>query len=369
MKDLLTEARVMLGEDREHILEESFKIAVEKFGEDSKPTIDLFRKLVNKNQFQGQEKDINYWIKQGFEKFKSKVMEVEQKGSKKKQKKETNSTPHKDAVRVKDTENYEVFQIKSYEASKFMGRFYKNTSTKWCISTDNAKFFNSAYKDSSFYFFIRKEFKGDLLDKVALQLDEYDNEIYWDVRDNLDGDGKQYTPDISKEITDYNARHFERNISVADYTYATYELVNGVYNVDGDVTIKSKQLTKLPFKFGKVKGHFYCSGVGLTSLEGCPTEVGGDFECSRNKITSLKGCPQKVDGRFFCNNNNLTSLEGCPQKIDGDFDCSRNDLTSLKGSPMKVGIAFEVGENIKLTEKDFEFVKANCDIGWKLITD
>ena len=42
--DLLLETRVMLGEDREHILEESFKIAVEKFGEDSKPTIDLFKK-------------------------------------------------------------------------------------------------------------------------------------------------------------------------------------------------------------------------------------------------------------------------------------------------------------------------------------
>ena len=326
MKDLLTEARVMLGEDREHILEESFKIAVEKFGEDSKPTIDLFRKLVNKNQFQGQEKDINYWIKQGFEKFKSKVMEVEQKGSKTSQKKERNSTPHKEAIKIKDTENYEVFQIPSYEASKFMGRFYRNKSAGWCISTDSELHFNQSYRDSSFYFFIRKEFLGDTFDKIALELKVNEKIVYWSSNDNMySGESSE----IPQEIKDYKVVKFPRfDPILREVIRGTYEIVDGRYNVKGhvqfdDITVGFED-DELPVPFGIIDGDFYC-GDHLETFKNAPIEVKGEFDYGNSVI--LKDC------------------DGCPKKVGGNFWTTNLD------------------------DEDIEYIRDNCEIGGDLITD
>jgi hypothetical protein len=54
---------------------------------------------------------------------------------------------------------------------------------------------------------------------------------------------------------------------------------DGSIDVDGDVSIANGRLTKLPLKFNKVSGDFYCSYNELTSLEGCPKEVGYYFYC------------------------------------------------------------------------------------------
>jgi len=106
---------------------------------------------------------------------------------------------------------------------------------------------------------------------------------------------------------------------------------DGSVDVDGDVDLSNKNLTKLPIKFRNVRGYFYCSTNQLTSLEGCPQSVGGAFSCHSNKLTSLEGCPKSVGGNFYCKDNQLTSLEGGPQSVGGDFDCGDNKLTSLKG--------------------------------------
>ena len=97
--------------------------------------------------------------------------------------------------------------------------------------------------------------------------------------------------------------------------------------------------------FGEVKGGFYCSELGLTSLEGAPQTVGGDFDCHRNQLTSLKGAPKEVGGSFDCFKNQLTSLEGAPQKVGGSFYCASNQLTSLEGAPQKVGKGFYCSNN------------------------
>ena len=344
MKDLLLETRVMLGEDRASLLEEGYKEAVKDFGESSKPTIDTFRELVKKNQFQGNEKNIDYWRKQGYEKFKSKVMEVEARGSKKSQKRETNSTPHKDAIRVKDTENYEVFQIPSYEASKFMGRFYKNKSTSWCISTDEKKYFNEEYKDSSFYFFIRKEFQGDEFDKVALQLDEDNYHLFWDIADD---DYDRNTQGLPSELKTYNVEHFDRiEIPFIDTVIVkgTYELVNGKYNVDGNINMNNLELDEIPIQFGIING---------------------SFRCMRNNLKSLKGCPSSVKFLFDVSENQLTSLEFGPVEV-GDYSANDNPLTSLKGYPTRVKDNFNVHTN-KLDKSDFEEFKKNCKISGRII--
>jgi hypothetical protein len=112
---------------------------------------------------------------------------------------------------------------------------------------------------------------------------------------------------------------------------------DGTIDVDGGVDLSRKNIDKLPLKFGKVTGHFYCNNNQLTSLEGCPTELGGDFDCSRNQLTSLEGCPTEVGGYFSCSGNQLTSLEGCPREVGGNFSCSYNKLVDVKGFPLIIG--------------------------------
>ncbi len=108
---------------------------------------------------------------------------------------------------------------------------------------------------------------------------------------------------------------------------------DGTIDVEGDVDLTAMKLKKLPFKFGKVTGDFYCRNNKLTSLEGAPTSVGGSFYCYYNKLTSLKGGPTSVEGDFYCNDNELTSLEGAPTSVGGVFYCRDNQLTSLKYLP------------------------------------
>jgi hypothetical protein len=104
-------------------------------------------------------------------------------------------------------------------------------------------------------------------------------------------------------------------------------------DVNGDVYLPKKlgKMTKLPVKFGKVYGEFWCSNNKLTTLEGCPNYVGGYFYCSHNKLTSLEGCPNYVGGYFNCIGNEITTLEGCPNYVGRFFDCGYCDLTTLKG--------------------------------------
>jgi hypothetical protein len=94
---------------------------------------------------------------------------------------------------------------------------------------------------------------------------------------------------------------------------------------DGNnITISNWNLTRLPIKFGNIKGDFYCSNNRLTSLVGGPSKVGGSFYCYNNRLTSLVGGPSEVGGGFYCHNNSLTSLEGGPSKVGGGFSCSYN---------------------------------------------
>ena len=106
---------------------------------------------------------------------------------------------------------------------------------------------------------------------------------------------------------------------------------DGTIDVDGDVRLYNKVLNRLPLKFGKVSGNFYCGNNELKSLEGSPEKVGGYFYCDQNRLTSLQGSPREVGGGFYCSNNKLTSLEGSPRSVGDDFYCSYNQLTSLEG--------------------------------------
>ena len=105
-----------------------------------------------------------------------------------------------------------------------------------------------------------------------------------------------------------------------EYGIENYTINNGLVDVDGDVDLSGKGLTKLPVKFGNVSGIFNCQNNQLTSLEGAPQSVGGD--------------------RFNCNNNQLTSLEGCPKEVGNTFDCSINNIYRLDFLPNYKGALY-----------------------------
>ena len=92
---------------------------------------------------------------------------------------------------------------------------------------------------------------------------------------------------------------------------------DGSIDVDDDVYLSNKSLTKLPLKFNRVSGIFDCSNNKLTTLEGSPREVGGWFNCSYNSLTTLEGSPREIGLSFYCSNNSLKSLEFGPEKVGG----------------------------------------------------
>ena len=101
-------------------------------------------------------------------------------------------------------------------------------------------------------------------------------------------------------------------------------LVNGRWDVDGDVNISEMNFSKLPVKFGKVGGYFDCGRcTSLTSLDGAPTNVGYDFSCCGcTSLTSLDGAPTNVGSWFSCEGcTSLMSLEGAPTSVDRNFYC------------------------------------------------
>ena len=149
---------------------------------------------------------------------------------------------------------------------------------------------------------------------------------------------KSYKEFISESRLDIHSDLFH---NIIRYGISNNYTINpdGSIDVDNNVSLSGiiRILNKLPIKFNKVTGSFYCSNNQLTSLEDSPREVGGDFYCKENQLTSLEGGPKIVDGDFVCRDNQLTSLQGAPKKVGGDFYCDYNELTSLEGFPESVG--------------------------------
>lgn len=154
----------------------------------------------------------------------------------------------------------------------------------------------------------------------------------------------RFIPDLSRTPEDFG---------ITDYEFDA----EGFLNVNDYVNLSEKNLTEIPFKFGKVVGSFDCSDNKLTSLKGAPTViVDGDFSCSNNKLTTLQGAPKKVGSDFLCQHNELISLEGSPEVVN-NFVVYNNNLKTLKGAPKIVKGSFDCSNNaIVFTEEDVKKV-------------
>jgi hypothetical protein len=120
------------------------------------------------------------------------------------------------------------------------------------------------------------------------------------------------------------------------YGIEKYEIDNnGFVNVDAQVMLYDKNLTKIPLKFGHVTGAFNCgSNSKLTSLEGAPNWVGGNFICvTCPKLSSLKFAPTHVGGNFnIADCPKLSSLEFATPEVGGYINLNRcTGITKLEG--------------------------------------
>ena len=158
-----------------------------------------------------------------------------------------------------------------------------------------------------------------------------DDELGWDYDMTLQP-AFTILPSNYKTDTKEDIEKLLKYFNIKNYT------VNDDLSVDvnGTVNILTKGLKKLPFKFGRVNNNFFCTGIGLETLENSPDSVNGHFYCNNNNLTSLEFGPKTIRGAYNCSNNKLESLNGAPYTVSR-LDCDNNKLTNLEGAPKKIG--------------------------------
>ena len=100
-------------------------------------------------------------------------------------------------------------------------------------------------------------------------------------------------------------------------------------DVDGNVYLRNKGLTKIPLKFGKVSGYFDCSFNKLISLSGAPLSVGRGFYCFNNQLKSLSGISGRISGGIYCRNNQLRDVKGVKDGWLGEFSVVGNPVHEI----------------------------------------
>lgn len=122
------------------VLIEGYKEAQVEFGSvageaEAKQAIDRFRDLVNRNQVQGNERNIDYWRKQGWDQFSKFVEEKSQIKSKRQQEKTTGR-----AIVLRETPDWLIVIPLDKDASCFHGR-----NTDWCTTKRDQSYFEQYF--------------------------------------------------------------------------------------------------------------------------------------------------------------------------------------------------------------------------------
>ena len=114
---------------------------------------------------------------------------------------------------------------------------------------------------------------------------------------------------------------------------------------------------KLPFKFGRVDGTMWLNGLGLKTLENCPSEVTGDFVIYENKLENFIGGPENVGGDFAANMNlSLKSLDDSPKKVGGKYSIlACMSIKDISGISPEIEGDLEIPKILKYEFSDDDF--------------
>ena len=181
---------------------------------------------------------------------------------------------------------------------------------------------------------------------------------------------KYATDEEKKYLLEYNKMF--KKLKPEDFGITKYKFnPDGTLNVFDDVILNNRNLTKLPFKFGKIDGDFICQKNDLKSLSGLNLDgVSGEIYVNGNpnlKLTEKEQLwatlnPGKIIDfedrvyKFRVGSNKLTSLKGAPKKIRGDLNDNSDYFKSLDG--MDKDILNGLKEDIQkyATKKELEFL-------------
>lgn len=135
----LPKAKILI---ESHILIEGFKEAQVEFGsvageEQAQQTIAQFRDLVNRNQVQGNERNIDYWRKQGWDAFSKLVSTKSQEKSKTQEKR---SKVEGKSITIHEDRDWLVVVPIDKDASCFHGK-----NTDWCTTKPYAPYFEQYF--------------------------------------------------------------------------------------------------------------------------------------------------------------------------------------------------------------------------------
>ena len=102
---------------------------------------------------------------------------------------------------------------------------------------------------------------------------------------------------VKKQSYEQEIKSWCEEMGIKNYTINS----QGEIDVEEGVDLGSKYFKELPYKFGKVNGHFSLShNENLISLKNCPYSTFG-FSCSYcSQLDSLEGCPKEVKSYFYC---------------------------------------------------------------------
>ena len=308
-----------------------------------KELIEIFDMLVSKRQI--NYPDINQF--KSFDEFQNLVLQNKDKKSKTQIEKEIKIS---DTEIILNSDDFLIVSPLSHKASCIYG-----AGTKWCTTEKDSKYWDDyTAQFVKFYYILNKNLpESNKNYKIAVAVYPTGEKECYNALDKLIAFKQVLKLGLSNDLFKSDNITLEKLFN--NWIKGTYEIINGIYNVQGDVKVQhldKLNLTELPIKFGHVSGNFDCSNNKLTSLKNCPKKIGNTFLCAFNDVRSLKYCPQEIGNDFNCSNNELISLKYCPKKIRGNFDCSGILLTSLKDCPEEIGGSFDCSYN-KLTSLEY----------------
>ncbi len=160
----------------EQMIMEGYREAVAEFSKDNPDAgeiVSKYRDLVNRNQVQGQERNIDYWRKQGFQKFKDFVTAKEKIPSNRQVKK---SSDRGKSITLAENDEWLIVIPLDKDASCFYGK-----NTEWCTTKQFHSHYEQYFHDSEFtlIYFIQKK----TMNKWAIAAHNIVEASYFDIND------------------------------------------------------------------------------------------------------------------------------------------------------------------------------------------